>query len=295
MLCDHWTCIDTDASATHLKRVRSRLQGNVATGLMDAEGNLLPPNKSIRVALEDGQEVFALLQVQLALRAKLPHFLLLIVCAVVRPRRNDCLPSPAWQADEEDKGGQGGKGTSMFLMSQGAAPNKCIINGPSVTYAKELEELYFYLTARDTYGNLARNGGEMFNVKISGPEGYQPKELEAKEQELKAKGLLDVPPKIEDRKDGARPPARRLAATGSSCRSLPPGRFLKPLAAPFRRLSLTSRLTLASPRMPLLLLAGSYIVSHSMRLKGKYEVSVELDGEPIAGSPFSTVAVSAAG
>ena len=37
-------------------------QVHVATGLMDAEGSLLPPNKSIRVALTDGQEVFALLQ-----------------------------------------------------------------------------------------------------------------------------------------------------------------------------------------------------------------------------------------
>ena len=36
---------------------------------------------------------------------------------------------------------------------------------------------------------------------------------------------------------------------------------------------------------------GSYIVSHSMARKGRYGVSVELDGEPIAGSPFATVAV----
>eukprot|EP00966_Prymnesium_polylepis_P240757 5567654-Prymnesium_polylepis.1 len=70
-------------------------QGNVATGIMDADGNLLPPNQSIRVALEDGQELFALLQ-----------------------------------ADDQKKGS---KGTSVFLMSQGAAPNKCVINGPSVT------------------------------------------------------------------------------------------------------------------------------------------------------------------
>ena len=35
---------------------------HVATGIMDAAGTLLPPNKSIRVALEDMQEVFVLVQ-----------------------------------------------------------------------------------------------------------------------------------------------------------------------------------------------------------------------------------------
>ena len=167
-------------------------QTNVATGIMDAEGNLLPPNQSIRVALEDGQEVFILLQ-----------------------------------ADDINR--KGSKGTSVFLMSQGAAPNKCVINGPSVTYALAGQPLYFYLTARDTYGNLARNGGEMFNVKISAPDSYTHKQIEQM-------GMApDEPPKIEDRND------------------------------------------------------GSYIVSYTMRLKGKYEVNVQLDGEPIAGSPFSTV------
>ena len=67
-------------------------QVHVATGLMDAEGSLLPPNKSIRVALTDGQEVFALLQ-----------------------------------ADDDPASAEGkrAKGTSLFLMSQGAAPSKC--------------------------------------------------------------------------------------------------------------------------------------------------------------------------
>ena len=36
---------------------------HVATGLMDSEGNELPPNKSIRVALSDGDEVFAMEEV----------------------------------------------------------------------------------------------------------------------------------------------------------------------------------------------------------------------------------------
>eukprot|EP00966_Prymnesium_polylepis_P227051 5253602-Prymnesium_polylepis.1 len=36
---------------------------------------------------------------------------------------------------------------------------------------------------------------------------------------------------------------------------------------------------------------GSYVVSFAMRLKGKYEVNVQLDGEPIAGSPFSCTTV----
>ncbi|KAL1525478.1 hypothetical protein AB1Y20_020334 [Prymnesium parvum] len=169
-------------------------QSNVATGLMDERGTLLPPNQSIRVALVDGQEVFALLQ-----------------------------------CDEVHR--KGSKGTSVFLMSQGAAPNKCVINGASVTYALAGHPIYFYITARDTYGNLARNGGELFTVKISAPDNYTQKQLE------QLNYSADEAPKIEDRSD------------------------------------------------------GSYIVSYQMRLKGRYEISVQLDGEPIAGSPFTTVAV----
>ena len=108
-------------------------QAHVATGIMDAQGTLLTPNKSIRVALEDGQEVFVLLQ-----------------------------------ADDDPKGpeAKGARGTSKFLMAQGAAPTKCIITGPGVTYALVGQEAFFYVTARDTYGNLARNGGEMFDIKV---------------------------------------------------------------------------------------------------------------------------------
>lgn len=101
-----------------------------------------------------------------------------------------------WQCDEENNNRSGGKGTSMFLMSQGAAPNKCIINGPSLTYALVQQPTFFYLTARDTYGNLARNGGEMFEVKVFAPEASH-KQIEQMNAEP------DEPPKIQDRKDGA--------------------------------------------------------------------------------------------
>ena len=75
-------------------------KAHVATGIMDAAGTLLPPNKSIRVALEEGQEVFVLLQ-----------------------------------ADQDPKSAEakGARGTSKFLMAQGAAPTKCIMGGPGVT------------------------------------------------------------------------------------------------------------------------------------------------------------------
>ena len=101
---------------------------HVATGIMDAEGKLLAPNKSIRVALDDGQEVFVLVQ-----------------------------------ADDDPQGtdAKGARGTSKFLMAQGAAPTKCIIHGPSVTCAHVGQASFFYITARDAYGNLARNGGEV--------------------------------------------------------------------------------------------------------------------------------------
>ena len=162
---------------------------HVATGLMDAEGNELPPNKSVRVALADGQEVFALLQ-----------------------------------ADEDDNAAvKGAKGTSRFMRMQGAAPNKCIISGPGVTYTLMGQAATFSLQARDTYGNLTTNGGEKFEVKVSMPDSLTGKAL--------AEAEKDPPATITDRGD------------------------------------------------------GSYLVSHTMTRKGRYDVSVELDGEPIAGSP----------
>ena len=149
---------------------------HVSIGLMDAEGNLLPPNKSIRAAVDDGQEIFALLQ-----------------------------------ADEDThQKVKGSKGTSKFLMSQGAAPNRCIITGPGVTYALAGQTAFFYLTARDTYGNLARNGGEFFNLKLSPPDTLQ------------AKGVgetpPDEPPLIVDRGDGetARGDAAGLPLRGTT-------------------------------------------------------------------------------
>lgn len=158
----------------------------VATGLMDGEGNELAPNKSIRVALSDGQEVFALLQGD----------------------------------EQEESAVRGAKGTSRFLMMQGAAPSKCIISGPGVTYALAGQSVFFSLQARDTYGNLTSNGGEKFEVKVSVPDSLTPKQLAEMEP--------DAPPTIIDRGD------------------------------------------------------GSYLVSHLMTRKGRYDVRVELDGEPIA-------------
>ena len=143
-------------------------QVHVATGLMDAEGALLPPNKSIRVALTDGQEVFALLQ-----------------------------------ADDDPASAEGkrAKGTSLFLMSQGAAPSKCVIGGPGVTYAREGQPAVFTIVARDTYGNLARNGGEQFDVRVAwqdpGPlGGKQVGQVETAPPELAA-------PAVADRGDGS--------------------------------------------------------------------------------------------
>ena len=167
--------------------------GEVATGLMDTDGNLLSPNKSIRVALSDGQEVFAILQGD----------------------------------QEEEVAIKSAKGNSRFLMMQGAAPSKCIISGPGITYALVGHSACFSLQARDTYGNMTANGGEKFEVKVSPPDSLAAKQLAEAEPD---------PPQIIDRGD------------------------------------------------------GSYLVSHTMSRKGRYEVSVELDGEPIAGSPFATVA-----
>ena len=56
---------------------------------------------------------------------------------------------------------KGARGTSKFLMAQGAAPTKCIIHGPSTSCAHVGQAAFFYITARDAYGNLSRNGGEV--------------------------------------------------------------------------------------------------------------------------------------
>ena len=173
---------------------------HVATGIMDAAGTLLPPNKSIRVALEDMEEVFVLVQ-----------------------------------ADDDPKGAdaKGARGTSKFLMAQGAAPTKCIIHGPSNTVAHVGQANFFYITARDAYGNLSRNGGEFFDVKFEGPEPPGPN---CKQSVMAAAGE-HVPAACHDNGD------------------------------------------------------GSYTITQTLAKRGKYEVSVNLDGEPIAGSPFPVVVV----
>ena len=96
-----------------------------------------------------------------------------------------------------------------------------------MTYAVAGQSTFFYVTARDTYGNLARNGGEMFDVKVHGPEPLGGSKHQAQET---AQGEA-VEPECVDRGD------------------------------------------------------GSYVVTHTLTKRGKYEISVNLDGEPIAARP----------
>ena len=42
--------------------VHVRAQAQVPTGIIDQQGQMLPPNKSVRVALQDKQNVYVLLQ-----------------------------------------------------------------------------------------------------------------------------------------------------------------------------------------------------------------------------------------
>ena len=167
----------------------------VAIGIMDAEGNELSPNKSVRVALTDGQEVFALLQSDEVEQTTIPS----------------------------------AKGTSKWLMMQGAAPSKVIMTGPCITYALEGQSNFFMLQARDTYGNMSGNGGAKFDVRVSRPDSLTKKQL--------GETQPDAPPEVIDHGD------------------------------------------------------GSYLVRLLHTRKGRYEINVALDGEPIAGSPFATVAV----
>ena len=168
------------------QRDRALADSTSRAGIMDAEGNELSPNKSIRVALADGQEVFVLLQ-----------------------------------ADEEDTAAIKGARAPPTLRMQGAAPAKCIISGPGVTYGLVNQAASFTLQARDTYGNLTSNGGEKFEVTVSWPDSISQKDRDKGAEK-------DPPATITDRGD------------------------------------------------------GSYLVSHCMTRKGRYDVKVELDGEPLA-------------
>jgi len=118
-------------------------------------------------------------------------------------------------------------------MAQGAAPTKCIIHGPSTSVAHVGQAAFFYITARDAYGNLSRNGGEFFDVQIEGPEPPGPN----CKQSVTEAAAEHVPAACHDNGD------------------------------------------------------GSYTITQTLAKRGKYEVSVNLDGEPIAGSPFTTVVV----
>ena len=162
---------------------------HVATGLMDGEGNELPPNKSIRVALQDGAEVFALLQ-----------------------------------QDEDDSATiKAAKGTSRFLMMQGAAPKKCIISGPGITYALAGHSAFFSLQARDTYGNLTSNGGEKFEVKVSAPDSLNTRQVRA--HSARARAPANAPARYLAGPPRTRPRVRRasiLVARASASLARPP-------------------------------------------------------------------------
>eukprot|EP00967_Tisochrysis_lutea_P074882 scaffold100728_cov35-Tisochrysis_lutea.AAC.6 len=56
------------------------------------------------------------------------------------------------------------KGTSKFLLSQGASPAECLLDGTSIGFALEGHSSTFNITARDTYANFSRNGGEAFEI-----------------------------------------------------------------------------------------------------------------------------------
>ena len=104
---------------------------HVPVGMLDEKGNLLAPNKSVRAALQDGQNVYVLLQ-----------------------------------ADDESLPSSAPRGTSNFVVAQGAAPSKCYVDGPSVGYAIVGQPTVLYLTARDTYANFSRSGGDMFEISL---------------------------------------------------------------------------------------------------------------------------------
>lgn len=51
-------------------------------------------------------------------------------------------------------------------MAQGASPVECLIDGSSVGYVFERQPATYYVTARDAYANLARNGEEALELRL---------------------------------------------------------------------------------------------------------------------------------
>jgi N-acetylneuraminic acid mutarotase len=113
-------------------------QKHVATGLTSADGTPLLSNKIIARVLDDEAEVYVRVQ-------------------------------------EDDKIGAGPPGlqmplgTSAFLASQGASAVRCSLSGRGVGHVLVGETTHLFVVARDTYGNLARNGGDVFNLRAEGP------------------------------------------------------------------------------------------------------------------------------
>eukprot|EP00965_Chrysotila_dentata_P008400 273859-Pleurochrysis_carterae.AAC.2 len=143
-------------------------QAQVPTGLLDSKGTALPPNKSIRVALREGQHVFATMQSDED--DTIPVCTLttyLLACNLTAPfarfREASGVTSLPPRRSVQ---GRTAKGTSKFLTTQGAAPAECLLDGYGLGYAIAGQPSSMYLTARDTYANFARNGGETFTVSV---------------------------------------------------------------------------------------------------------------------------------
>jgi len=60
-------------------------------------------------------------------------------------------------------------GTSSFLVSQGASAARCSLSGRGVGHCLLNETTHVFVIARDTYGNLSRNGGDHFTMRSEGP------------------------------------------------------------------------------------------------------------------------------
>lgn len=111
---------------------------HVATGVMTAEGVSIASNNIISRALVDGQDVF------------------------VRVQEDEKIELGA-------DGAHMALGTSPFLISQGASAVRCTLSGRGIGHAVLNEATHLYVIARDTYGNLTRNGGDQFTLRTEGP------------------------------------------------------------------------------------------------------------------------------
>lgn len=111
---------------------------HVATGLSTADGQTLPSNKIINRVLEDMSDVY------------------------VRVQEDDKIAAGP-------KGAHMALGTSAFLVSQGASAAKCTISGGGIMHNISGQRTNLFVIARDTYGNLTRNGGDHFTLRGEGP------------------------------------------------------------------------------------------------------------------------------